>query len=85
MNPYKVTALPPIKNSDKPFKPINGISYLYQSARQTLLLKCNSPLGKLTRRDITEQKIIMNILENNSPVPIKDYSSIRLGPITQRL
>lgn len=36
---------------------------------------------KLTRRDITDQRIISNILQFNSPTAKKDYMNLRLGPL----
>jgi len=36
---------------------------------------------KQTRRDITDQRIMQNILQFNSPVISKDFSNLRLGPL----
>ena len=36
---------------------------------------------KLTRRDITDQRIIQNIIQYNSPIASKDFSNLRLGPL----
>ena len=41
----------------------------------------NNRSQKLTRRDITDQRIMSNIMQYNSPVPSKDYSNLRLGPL----
>jgi len=41
----------------------------------------NAQQQKMTRRDITDQRIISNILQFNSPVPGKDFTNLRLGPL----
>ena len=75
-NPCKTTALPPING------PLKYAQSMLQSNTMTMMMmaaansgvKVNSASGghhgtiqKLTRRDITDQRIIQNIINYNSP------------------
>jgi hypothetical protein len=64
---YNYNALPPLRIDDK----------LMHIIKQSPHRK---KYGKYTRRDITEYKISMNILQYNNPIPQKDFANIRLGP-----
>jgi len=38
-------------------------------------------MQKLTRRDITSDRITSNIMKFNSPTTVRDYTNLRLGPL----
>jgi hypothetical protein len=62
---------------------MKGVSYLHNSESLKKQRQMSLQFGRLTRRDITEHKISMNIVKFNSPVAKKFYDNLRLGPYYQ--
>ncbi|CDW84829.1 UNKNOWN [Stylonychia lemnae] len=86
-NPNQYIALPPLKSFNEAKKKTlltqttRFVSFPMASQTSPSSFNLKHQMQKLTRRDITSDRITANIMKFNSPTQQRDFANLRLGPL----